>query len=111
MKSNSTSFVSRKLGHEADRNANGNLDGNCDGTGGDDFTLASASGSNPPTNIFRFFGDVDGNGDTDAANFLAFRDVFLGIAPYNSALDFDGGGSVDAADSLQFRNRYLLGSI
>src|SRR5262249_8081061 len=92
-------------------NALGNLDGNGDGTGGDNYVLASAATPNPPTNIFRFFGDVDGDGDTDAANFLSFRNVFLGISPYDAALDFDGGGSVDAADFLQFRNRYLIGSI
>src|SRR5262249_60190207 len=79
-------------------NANGNLDGNGDGTAGDDYVLASDAAPNPPTNIFRFFGDLDGDGDADAANFLAFRDVFLGITPYNAALDFDGSGSVDAAD-------------
>ena len=87
------------------------LDGNGDGTGGDDYVLASAGAPNPPTGIFRFFGDLDGDGDVDAGNFLAFRDVFLGIAPYDPALDFDGSGSVDAADFLQFRNRFLLGSI
>jgi hypothetical protein len=59
----------------------------------------------------RFFGDVDGDGDTDAANFIVFRDVFLGDLPYNAALDFDNSGSVDAADFLQFRNRFLLGNI
>src|SRR5262249_10550083 len=89
----------------------GQLDGNCDGTGGDNFVLASAAAPNPPTNIFRFFEDVDGDGDVDAVNFLAFRDVFLGLTPYNAALDFDGSGSVDAADFLQFRNRYLSGGI
>ena len=49
--------------------------------------------------------------DRGAANFLAFRNVFLGISAYDPALDFDGGGSVDAADFLQFRNRYLAGSV
>src|SRR5262249_26474787 len=87
------------------------LDGNGDGMPGDDFILASAASPNPPANIFRFFGDVDGDGDVDAANFLTFRDMFLGITPYNAALDFNNSGSVDAADFLQFRNRYLLGSI
>src|SRR5262249_16572751 len=33
----------------------GALDGNANGTGGDDFVLASASAPNPATNIFRFF--------------------------------------------------------
>lgn len=100
-----TVFASKVLGE------GGQLDGNCDGTGGDDFVLASATAPNPPTNIFRFFGDLDGDGDVDASNFLAFRDVFLGIMPYNAALDFDGSDSVDAADFLQFRNRFLLGGI
>src|SRR5262249_16167287 len=91
--------------------AGGNLDGDCNRTGGDNFVLASAPAPNPATNIFRFFGDVDGDGDTDASNFLTFRNVFLGIAPYDAALDFNGSGSVDAADFLQFRNRYLLGNV
>jgi len=92
-------------------NSGGQLDGDGNGTGGDDFVFASASAPNPPSNIFRFFGDLDGDGDVDATNFLSFRDVFLGIAPYDPALDFDGGGSVDAADFLQFRNRFLQGTI
>src|SRR5262249_36360676 len=98
-------FVSAAMGS----NASGNLDGNGDGTGGDDYVLIGDPAMAPK--LFRFFGDVDGDGDTDAANFLAFRDQFLGLAPYDPALDFDGGGAVDAADFLQFRNRYLLGSI
>src|SRR5262249_45018394 len=92
-------------------NANGNLDGNNDGAGGDNYVLASDAAPNAPTNIFRFFGDINGDGDTDAANFIVFRDVFLGNTPYNAALDFNGSGSVDAADFLEFRDRYLLGSI
>ena len=87
------------------------LDGNGDNMPGDDFVLPSAAPPATATNIFRFFGDLDGDGDTDAANFLAFRNVFLGITPYDPALDFDASGSVDAADFLQFRNRYLEGSI
>jgi hypothetical protein len=89
----------------------GNLDGNQDSVGGDDFTLTSATAPTPPTNIFRFFGDSDGDGDVDAVNVLAFRDAYLGLVPYNPAFDFDNSGSVDAADFLQFRSRYLLGSI
>ena len=89
----------------------GLLDGDCNGVAGDNFVLASAASPNPPTNIFRFFGDSDGDGDTDAANFLAFRNVFLGTVTYDNAFDFNNSGSVDAADFLQFRNRYLLGSI
>src|SRR5262249_1036291 len=79
----------------------GPLDGNNDGFAGDDYTFS----------FHRFFGDTDGDRDVDAADFLAFRGAFLGITPYNPALDFDGNGSVDVLDFLQFHNRYLLGSI
>src|SRR5262249_32299933 len=89
----------------------GSLDGNGDSVDGADYVLASAAAPNLPTGVFRFFGGTDGDGDVDAVNVLAFRDVFLGLAPYNPALDFDNSGSVDAADFLQFRNRYLLGGI
>src|SRR5262249_52510918 len=51
----------------------GALDGNGDGTGGDDYVLASPTAPNPPSGIFRFFGDLDGDGDVDASNFLTFR--------------------------------------
>src|SRR5262249_744859 len=93
-------------------NANGSLDGDCNGTGGDDFVLLTTPAPTlPPVGIFRFFGDKDGDGDTDATNFLAFRNVFLGTVPYDNDFDFNNSGSVDAADFLQFRNRYLLGSV
>src|SRR5262249_34935580 len=87
------------------------FDGNSDVIPGDKYVLASAAAPNPPTNIFRFFGDLDGDGDVDASNFLTFRNMFLGITPYDPAFDFDGSGSVDAADFLQFRNRFLLGGV
>src|SRR5262249_62079604 len=70
----------------------GPLDGNNDGFGGDDYTF----------NFHRLFGDVNGDRDVDAADFLAFRGAFLGITPYNPALDFDGNGSVDMLGFLPF---------
>src|SRR5262249_6889286 len=57
----------------------GQLDGDCNGVGGDNFVLMTTPNPTlPPVGIFRFFGDRDGDGDTDAANFLSFRNVFLG---------------------------------
>src|SRR5205085_816558 len=41
--------------------AGGNMAGN--------FVLSSALAPNPPTNIFRFFGDVTGDGAVSAADF------------------------------------------
>src|SRR5262249_54047455 len=43
----------------------GKLDGNCDGTAGDNYVLNTTPAPTlPPVGIFRFFGDLDGDGDT-----------------------------------------------
>src|SRR5262249_1602493 len=42
-----------------------NLDGDGNGIMGDNFIHASALFPSPPTNIFRLFGDADGNGVVD----------------------------------------------
>jgi hypothetical protein len=82
-------------------NANGSLDGNGDGTGGDDYQLVGAPGTAP--NLFRFFGDINGDGTVSASDFIQFRQYFGGV---NSAFDFDGDGSVSASDFIQFRLRF-----
>jgi hypothetical protein len=71
----------------------GQLDGNGDGIGGDDFSFG----------FHRLFGDADGDGDVDAADFGAFRQAF-GIG--GVAFDFDNDGDVDASDFGQFRFRF-----
>src|SRR5262249_25462350 len=68
--------------------AGGYLDGDGNGVGGDDYVVVGAPGVGP--NLFRLFGDSNGDGDTDASDFLAFRDTILFV--YNPAFDFDGDG-------------------
>ncbi|MBX7104918.1 MAG: hypothetical protein K1X57_12605 [Gemmataceae bacterium] len=83
------------------------LDGNGDGIAGDNYVSISAANTPPtvaPTGIFRLFGDADGNGQINSADFLAFRLSFLSA---NAAFDFDGDGQVNAADFLAFRLRFL----
>jgi len=80
-------------------NLNGNLDGNCDGTGGDDFVLASAG----TTGIFRLFGDGNGSANVDSTDFALFRAVF-GIA--GPTFDFDDNGVVNSIDFAEFRKRF-----
>lgn len=80
-------------------NLNGNLDGNCDGTGGDDFVLASAG----TTGIFRLFGDGNGTANVDSVDFALFRTVF-GIA--GPPFDFDNNGVVNSTDFAEFRKRF-----
>jgi len=74
------------------------LDGNGDGIGGDDY-VSPLTG---PGRIHRLFGDADGDGDVDAADFAALRGAFGG--GLSVAFDFDG--DVDAADFGQFRARF-----
>jgi Right handed beta helix region len=81
----------------------GNFDGNGDGTAGDDYVLASAGTPNPPTNIFRLFGDANGDGTVSTNDFVFFRQSFNGV---NDIFDFDGDGFVSTSDFAQFRNRF-----
>jgi hypothetical protein len=79
----------------------GQLDGNGNGTGGDNYTAVGAPGSG--LNLFRLFGDANGDGTVAANDFLQFR-LAYGIA--NATFDADGDGTVTAADFLQFRLRF-----
>jgi hypothetical protein len=51
------------------------LDGNSDGTGGDNFTFAD-SGTTTGNQLFRLFGDADGNRVVNAADLDLFRAAF-----------------------------------
>jgi hypothetical protein len=81
----------------------GTLDGNGDGTGGDNYVLASDPTPNPPTNIFRIFGDVNGDGAVGVNDFALFRQSYNGV---NDIFDFDGDGFVSTSDFSQFRQRF-----
>lgn len=55
----------------------------------------------------RFFGDSDGDRDTDRADRTAFLAALGQTTPAAlAAFDFDGDGDVDAADQSQFNKRY-----
>lgn len=84
------------------------LDGNGDGIGGDDYVLESAPAPAAPTNIFRLFGDINGDGFTDNSDFVQYR-LANGsnstTANYNPAFDFNGDGFIDNVDFVAFRQR------
>ena len=68
------------------------LDG--DSTGGDNHTFVG----DPATNkLFRLYGEINGDGSVDAADFVQFRQYFGGV---NNAFDFDGDGTVSASDFI-----------
>jgi predicted outer membrane repeat protein len=93
-------YVVRVLANQIMDEIGQQLDGNGDGIGGDDY-VSPLTG---PGRIHRLFGDADGDGDVDAADFAAFRGAFGG--GLSVAFDFDGDGDVDAADFGQFRARF-----
>jgi hypothetical protein len=58
--------------------------------------------------FFRFFGDVNGDGDVDRNDTRRFRRAFgstAGDAAFRAAFDFDGDGDVDRRDRNAFRQR------
>jgi hypothetical protein len=77
------------------------LDGNGDGTGGDNYQLIGSPGTSP--NLFRIFGDADGDGNVSSNDFVFFRQSFGGV---NDVFDFDGDGIVSTSDFAQFRQRF-----
>ncbi|MBX7102445.1 MAG: S8 family serine peptidase [Gemmataceae bacterium] len=63
-----------------------------------------SAGGNASFTFHRLFGDSDGDRTITAADFLAFRLMFLSNNP---VFDFDGDGQVGPGDFLQFRLRFL----
>jgi uncharacterized repeat protein (TIGR03803 family) len=71
-------------------------------------TLAMTGGDQTFT-FDRLFGDADGNGIVDNADYFQFKKTYgqsLGSANYNSAFDYDANGIVNNADYFQFKKRY-----
>lgn len=56
--------------------------------------------------INRLFGDFDGNGAVNFADFLAFRTNFGGTGSLWNPFDVNGDGSVNFTDFLAFRTRF-----
>jgi hypothetical protein len=67
--------------------------------------LDSAKAPAAATNIYRLFGDSNGDGNVNATDFANFRTVF-GLG--SSIFDFNKDGQTNAADFAQFRARFGL---
>jgi hypothetical protein len=77
--------------------------------------VVSAVGSVPmaadftQTNIRRLYGDGNGDGRVDNADFFLLRSTFglsSGQSGFLAAFDYDGSGLIDNADFFQFRARF-----
>ena len=86
------------------------LDGNNDGTPGGDYV--SPTDTSPPTpgqlNLFRIFGDVNGDGFINGVDLIAFRPTIgssAGDGVYVGAFDANNDGFINGTDLIQFRSR------
>lgn len=75
------------------------LDGNGDGRGGDDYAF----------DLFRYFGDTQGDRDVDNAELFQLRRTFLettGSDRFDPLFDHDGDNDVDNSDLFRFRRTF-----
>jgi hypothetical protein len=78
------------------------LDGNGNGTGGDDFVYAD-SGRTTGNQLFRLYGDADGNRVVNQSDLTLFRIAFGSSDP---TFDVDRNGTVNQADLIAFRTNF-----
>jgi hypothetical protein len=75
------------------------LDGDANGTPGGDFVM----------NLFRLYGDINGDGTVNGLDLALFRGAFgtaLGSPNYVDYLDLNGDGAVNGLDLAAFRSRF-----
>jgi hypothetical protein len=78
-------------------------------TAGTNYVSSSTSGPNGYGDIFRLFGDSNGDGLDDLTDLTAFRNTYnsaLGNASYRNYMDADNDGVIDLDDLTAFRNHY-----
>jgi hypothetical protein len=78
------------------------------GTPGTNFVYGD-SGAATGNQLFRFFGDVNGDRFNNGADFALFRTAFGTQSPdpnYNAAFDANGDGFVNGADFTPFRTNF-----
>jgi hypothetical protein len=57
----------------------------------------------------RLFGDIDGNGAVNSADYFQFKQAFgaaSGSSLYNPAFDFDNNGKINSADYFKFKANF-----
>ena len=86
------------------------LDGDGDGTAGGDYVSpADTSPASPgQLNLFRLFGDINGDGFVNGVDLIAFRSEIgtaTGDPNFMAAFDANGDGFINGLDLIQFRNR------
>jgi uncharacterized repeat protein (TIGR03803 family) len=73
------------------------------------YTGQFMTGGNQTFTFDRLFGDADGNGIVNNADYFQFKKTYgqaTGSANYNPVFDYDANGIVNNADYFQFKKRY-----
>jgi SdrD B-like domain len=85
-----------------------NLDGDNNGFAGGNYILASAAGPASPTNIFRFFGDQNGDGAVGTNDFSPGFKQANGTTPNPSDefFDYNDNNNIGTDDFVQFKLRF-----
>lgn len=69
-----------------------------------------ATGSSPfSTTFHRLFGDIDGNGTVNSADYFKFKTAFgskTGSSLYNPDFDFDANGATNSSDYFKFKANF-----
>jgi Right handed beta helix region len=86
------------------------LDGDNNSTPGGNYVLASAAGPAQATNIFRFFGDQNGDGAVGTNDFSPGFKQANGTTPIpsNEFFDYNENNNIGTDDFTQFKARYLV---
>ena len=72
-------------------------------------TGGTLTGTNLSTTFHRLFGDIDGNGTVNSADYFKFKNAFgskVGQLTYNPNFDFDGNGSINSSDYFKFKANF-----
>ena len=91
--------------------ANGtSLDGNADGSAGDNYVSPADTSPTTPgqLNLFRLFGDINGDGFVNGVDLIAFRSdigTATGDPTFMAAFDANNDGFINGLDLIRFRNR------
>ena len=74
-----------------------------------DSSMNALAGGNQSITFHRLFGDIDGNGVVNSADYFKFKAAFAsisGAANFNSDFDFDGNGKINSADYFKFKANF-----
>jgi hypothetical protein len=72
-------------------------------------TGATLTGANVSTTFHRLYGDIDGNGIVNSADYFKFKAAFgssTGQANFNADFDVDGNGKINSSDYFKFKANF-----